>query len=934
MFAELPSTESLLNAFSHTVHSDMAEVAPLRLDAQSPQAFGIIGKTQEWNLLSRSLYLGQGKSTLLMGDEGLGKSFFLNAYFKALSTNPFSTEELAPHQGLMIRLSDLPKSAWQTWGFNQLLQEALVLWSESILKHIQVQANQHLIELDLALGSEQLSLLMQEFNTTLDANERRHRWEAFLKKALDRKQNLIQKWTSSSQEKIEFAVTQLNQGWGAVAFCVQSLLSHPPHEQDTISIIKSLAESVKQYTHNTNVPSSFTIIIDAWDMILLQSHSQQQYNLKQLHTLLKTLNAQKQTPLHFTLSTRPKGLSQQLGTSTYALFRDKHLLSPYSAEDIQALVGLTNRTDFTCASLPEAFHNLSEGRADYALNLLNAWIKQSKQMGLSELTLESFDALSLESIEDLDALLYARLQLDAIQQGVGFLKALQVVVAHLDLTPFSVEGFLLDRVMNASQGISEAQLALVLRKLYLYQMIEAVPEKELPTFSITEKIPLYRVVSRRALQGLCGFFLPKEIEAIYQSTQHTLSSLDTLNSRSDFRSSILNKQEHEAQAESLLRLLPRTFEAGELTLEKFQSVLAHLQTLPKAEVNRHTQTLFDLFSNASRLSLLEARRIEAVSFLGHLPHAEVPLALIEGIDASTGLIQQEILKSLKQWMHTAKCSHLPCDSIAPQVIHALFDKLKPPEGLPKKETAIIQSLVFDALTDWSPFDPKGVFKALRQFLQDTLSSQSENTLSVGLLRCLRKLLQPFKVQDVQCNMPWLAPIILNALQEIHLQEEALALIPYVSLENSRLQESLKRMLNQPLHLRTGWQIFQYVTTHFNDFSFLHQDVFEKIASHLEISTHREPQKHDSHRRLLKALLLHLSQVQPHWLPSHQATLADVLDESLSQTGWENSLDLLWLALKLEKNVQQGNSRQVGKWMSRLDNAPTSQMVKQLLKPLV
>ncbi len=924
----LPSTQSYENALSHTAVAEEPVKERCRLDAQSPQVFGIIGKTQEWNLLSRSLYLGQGKSTLIMGDEGLGKSFFLNAYFKALSTNPFSSHDFAPHQGIMIRLTDLPKSTWQTWELNQLLKESLILWTEGILTQVQRQANQHLAPLDLALGRDPLHLLMQEFNTTLDPQERRSRWEVFLKKALARKQNLIQKWTTSSQEAIESAVTFLNQDWGFVAFHLKNTLSTNTKALDVETLLQSLAEWMKQYGVNSPVPYSFSMIIDAWDMVLIQTYPQQKKNVTQLHTLLKSLNQKKQAPIYLTLATRPQGLSQQFGANTYTSFRDKHLLSPYSADEIQSLLTLYAKDELISLALPEAFYALTQGRADYALDLYKAWVKQSKQLDLPQPTLESFEALALESIEDLEALLYVRLQLDALQQGVGFLKALQVVVAHLDLTPFSVEGFLLDRMINPPQGVSEAQLALALRKLYLYQVIEAVPENELPASVANKKIPLYRLISRRALQGLYGFFLPKEVEAIYQSTRNTLSP------SSDSRSRILNEQEHHAQADALLRLLPKTFEEGELTLEKFRSVLAHLQTLHQDEKTRHVQTLFDLFSHASRLAVLEARRVEAVSFLGHLPHAKVPLVLVEELESATGLIQQALLKSLKQWSHTAKHSHLSCDTVAADVIETLFAKLVPPQGLPKKETVLVQSLVFDALTSWSPFDPKGVFKALRQFLQNALETQSESLLSVGLLRCIQQLLRPFQAQDVQSNMPWLTPIVLKALEEDHLQTEALPLLPYVSPDNSHLQHLLQRLLIQPLHLLSSWKLFQHVTTHLEAFPFLHQALFDKIASVLDVKTRSEALPVDAQHRLIKHLLLHLIQVQSSWSSTHQETLADLLDESLSQSTWEQSLDLLWLALRLEKAVRQGHSKQVPKWMTRLNTSPSSQLVKQLLKPML
>ncbi len=922
-----------------------AESFTKRLDAQLASDYGLVNKQSEWNSLSKALYLGQSKTVLLLGDEGLGKSSFINAYFKALAQHREATGLYAPHQAIKLQLSLLPKAQWATWHLEDLLYNALNTWCVDTLASIQNDANQRLHDVGIRINDEQFKLLLTQFSEEIVHERRYNLWLNTLKQALSKKQNLIQKWTATSQEALEETARILNNPWAVVAFQVQASLAQDGQASAEIAErFMELAQAVKTLVATEETPASFSLLIDEWERVGLQSPTVRDANNKSLLRLLKNIHAQqKQTPFLLTLTSRTEALSQQLTSPLYTLFRDKVLLSTYSEKDLKALIKVTNRGGETQGFVvpQEAFpilSDLSQGQGYKALAVYQAWVKKAQQHNETRLSLESLDALAIDNAEDLDALFYARLQLDALAHGTTFLNALQLVVAHLDHTPFTVESFINERLKTAPQGILPNHLGLALRKLYLYGIVQKL--------ETTRTSPVYSVPSRHALEGLYAFFSPKSVEALFQKTQGLKPSNHALTTLSENEASTeeppietaLSRTAFLEQGEALVQILPKTFQEGELSLEKLQSVLSYLNELPRENAERLRGKIAGFLVEAVHGHPLEARRLEGLLCLGYLPLPTALKALVNALKHADPIVQQHALQSLRQWILTATEAKVPLQDKVLPVVESLLEQLNPREGSPRKEDALIQSMVFDVLKQWHKGEARSVFKGVQAYLQERLNRGNDDYLSIALLDCLLDLLKPFQAKDLETRMPWVLSVVEKALVLPDLQTSAFALLRLLPAPMPQVQVILNDLLGEQRFSELGDEAFQYASeslglpvlqaTPPQWLEAFHRYVERLYQPHsLEASLQEE-----AFRQRLIQSSLHLLKIVRTWNASEKEQLSKCLEETLASPQWQVHLDLLWILLRLKQQVtiNDATTESTDRYLGQIPSSPTSHLVKQLL----
>lgn len=914
-----------------------------RLDSLLASDYGLINKQQEWGILSKALHAGQSRTFLLLGDEGLGKTSFVNAYFKALSEHREPLGGYAPHQAIKLQLSLLPKRLWATWDLETLLQDALISWVNDTLACIQHNANQRLQEVGIRLNDAQFSLLLTNYSTESSREARYNLWLTTLKNALAKKQTLLQKWKAPSQQALEDSARILNNPWAGVALQTKRSMEEAPHAELAQRFLE-LAQAVKTHVSSANTPASFSLLIDEWDVIHKQAPPAQKSNNQSLLRLVKGIQTQKQIPLCLSVTCRTDALSQRLGSPLYTAFKDKILLSRYGKKNLQALVKTAppspESPDF---SVPEealeVFTQLSEGQGHKALAIYQAWVKKAEQFGENALSLENFNALAIEHAEELDALFYARLQLDALSYGTRFVHALEWVVAHLDHTPFTVEGFISERLKTAPQGILASHLGLALRKLYLYGMVQKVESPDAPASLI------YRVPSRHALECLYGFFVAQNVENLFQHTQGLLTQTQTLMKHEEAsqppqNDAELSRTSFLEQGEAFVHILPKTFNEGELSLEKLQSVLSFVKGLPH-ENAQHLREKIARFLIEALEQPIEARRLEALSCLAYLPLNDALDALVNASNNPNPTIQQQALKALRQWIQTAHDAKLPVKDKTLPVVETLLEHLNPRDGFSRKDDALTHSLVFDVLKQWHQGQSRLVFKGVHAYVQKQLDFNNDAYLSVGLLDCVTVLLKPFHPTDLELRMPWVLTLIKKALCVPPLHASAFGLLRLLPAQMPQVQTLLKEMLLESTSPKLAFNAFLYSSETLALPVFQTEPPLWKESLHTYIAQQYVPKSDstldalladDAQRQQLIQATLHLIKMVKPWPSNEKNDLFHVLEESLAQPAWQKHLDALWVLLRLKQHLAEEMGLKVNtqRYLQQLSETPTSDLLKHLL----
>ena len=940
--AKSQATASGHSAIESTA-AHQGETSTQRLDTHLASDYGLVNKQHEWNILSKALYAGQSRTFLLLGDEGLGKTSLINAYFKTLAENRDTQGDYAPHQAIKIQLSQLPKPFWATWQLDAILQEALVSWVKDTLAAIQNNANQRLQEVGIRINDEQFKLMLTQFSKEPSRDARYELWLNTLKHALSKKQNLIQKWTAPSQLVLEDVARILNNPWAVVAFQTSTSLADDPNA-DISQRFLELAQGVKAHVSNVQSPASFSLLIDEWDVIRLQNASRRDANNQSLLRLIKAIQTQKQIPLCLTLTSRTNALSQHLGGSLYASLRDKLLLSTYGEVELQALVKTCSlyheKSGFSVPkeALP-LLSTLSEGQGYKALAVYQAWVKKTEQSGEMQLSLESLNALAIEKADELEALLYARLQLDALSYGASFINALELVVAHLDHTPFTVEAFISERLKTASTDILASHLGLALRKLYLYGIVQKL---ETPSASASL---LYNVPSRHALESVYRFFVAKNVEALFQKTQGLLSPSHALekeaeSNETDESEATLSHTAFLEQGEALVQILPKTFNEGELPLEKLQSVLSFLSGLPRENAQYLREKIARFLIQALEHPL-EARRLEALLYLGYIPLLDALDALVDALNHPNSLVKQQALQSLRQWIQTANDAKIPLkDKILP-VVEALLGQLNPRNGFPRKDDVLIHSMVFDVLKQWHAGEARTVFKGVHAYVKEHLNNNDDSYLSVGFLDCLAVLLKPFAPTDIEHRMPWVFALIEKSFSVPQLQASGFTLLRLLPAQMSQVQAILKQILQEEASPTLTFDAFVYTTEllALPDFQTVFPLWKESLQTYLERlylpkASHTQAASFtpDDDRQQLIQATLHLLKVVKKWNAPEKSHLANLLEEGLTSPEWQGHLDLLWVLLRLQQQLagETALKDSTARYLGQLKATPTSHLLKQLL----
>jgi hypothetical protein len=877
---------------------------------------GLVNKGHEWQVLHKFLTLGQSRTLLLLGDEGVGKTALLNAFFK--SANTLGSDEFSQHQGVKIHLGKLPKKAWTQWELDQLLQEALHQWATELLQSLHMQGNKTLHSTGLILSEAELNQTLKEAISLTLQEERTTLWQTVLTQALAKRQNTLAQWMKSGQASITAAGSVFNHPWGLIAFKMKEALEDPHMQGSIYEIIAQLGRDLKHYSPTLETKSRFSIIIDEWEMLLHQKEAQQWQNLQCLSQILKSINTQKRMPLQLILATRSEALSQQLALGTYGLFSEQMLLSGFTAKELPALLALYPSTyPFPMEYLDE-FYARSGASSRAIFRLFQAWEAKATQRGEKTLSLDALNDLAVKGVQDLDDFIYARFHMDALQYGMPFLKALEVVVAYLDEVPFLVRDFIAQRLSETQENLSEEYLALALRKLFLYGVLTALPNE-----SSFEQEPRYVMSSRADLKRVALFFRNTDCGEPFNATEGSIE--DRLQQEcASFLSSMT------APTESLMAWLPKLFEAGDCTPKKISHLLNHMAHSSNIEANVFIDTLLSFFKEKWENAQNTEHCSKALMILSVLPRIEAFNALLDALAHAEFKVKVSSLNALQIWLNRyAETNPYTVASL----ISTLMTHLYSWEHLPVNEKECLQNLVFDLLTRVYPYAPKKVVNAFNEIINTLLIEENseKSYLSVECFNALSTIVKNTAPDILIQALPKVAQVLKLALNQPDLKDQALNLLSYLPPQTPDLHDFLGGMDDQASAPLGAFEVFVYASQHLNASPALQERVMATLKAIYTNENLIERLKHSEFRQYFTQITLQLLKVSKQWPQVNQCFLLTLLEQVLREAIWQDYLDLFWLSLRLVRQLKGSIPRDAYAWIETLETSPTSQLVKRLLK---
>jgi energy-coupling factor transporter ATP-binding protein EcfA2 len=910
----------------------------IKLSNLTAEAFGLIGKEAEFMQLLKHIEQGQSKLCLILGDAGIGKSTLLKALQQATFEQNIAGSFPAKCQLLTIDFLAYDATTIATESLLGLMVQTLTRWVNQIETHCLNLLNQQTPEgFSLAWTSETLAALITKANQQPSIAQRRVFLEVQIQTTLREQQNWVDKLFSPVKETVQLLVEALDNPWvNLLVDCQQNRLPNLVRwaekryesteatqlfEKEVVGTLVLITDFFKQNLSSAaNGEATLTLLIDNWDALLTLVSSEKLARYKaELTTLTQLFTEKKQQPFHVILATRTNDLGRSLGQTLYTTFRNKLLLSPFSPEVEQQFIQATHLlpsplqqptvfewitqhaqgnpywVQLLCAAVCRKTNKLLEQTTDASPEILTGWMA----------------GLAVEHASDCHAFLLTQLQLGVVQYGVAYGQALQSTVSLLSYQPFEVSVFL-EKVTTLAPHLSINDVALVLRKLFLYGCLKEVAS----TIHTEGQAPQYQVTHRLLLSYLKA-----------RLTQTRLGQQFNLMEQQE-----TNWFEAKQQLQTLKTILPLTLEQGELTVEKVQGLLALTQQF-QPEFKQEFQTFF--------ISLLEETlenktlgielKCDALAGLAQLNQDRFLPRLLAALSSENATLQRTALT------HIAQQGVLQGGHFASTQRQQVLTQLLAVSALPACQTATTQPLVLQAIEAWG-FPLKQETKPLLlSFLQNFLNQADLNTLLIPnhFILLANRLLADAQLTEDERNalLPEVMTLVQNILQNDKASgAEALRLVKQYGIENT--PEPLFNLLEklaedtaentQPFAIQQEALIMLLVRLSTRENAL--QAWLEKLETDLGVAIDSTPTAVEETEALAPNPLLNkriaLASLQTSWPEWAKQQLLQLIKTQLNSRAWEAWLgqpDLLWVLLKclLTLSPSAETTSLAKQWVERL-----------------
>jgi hypothetical protein len=926
---------------------------PLFADATT---LGLLGKSQEYSLITKSIIQSQAKTLLLLGDAGLGKTHLLHVLLRGMAElAPHQYWHISPQQAIVLQIPEFPPMLPLGESLLHVLREALMDWATCVLDVLLSMGNACLRENRCHLSTEWFATHLEASAGVTGEVERHTYWYKEALHRLREHQGMVDKLLRPQSTLAEQVAFHCASPWGHVAFHVLQHLAQPrttlpEQEAELLSLLEFMGHRLRNGLHHPHYPATFTLMLDGWDALLEHSPVEQQEASALLKRLLRHVNDQKQMPLHIVLATRANDISRQLGSTGYALCRQKMLLSPLAGTDLQRLIEcsipMEEGTEAEAHAILAWFQQASHGNPE-AVNDLLEHVKQQITEDTDPLTPKAIEALYIDDVEQLYGMLYTRLQLDVLEKGPLFLKAFQRFIQHADTRPFeptehveALKGYL-------PAGCTLDHLKEAIQQLYFYGvLVPWVP----PTW-MGKAEGLYRIPSRSKLAYLKGLsFNPEQAMKTpgpHQGLQVLAQQLEEW----------LGNVRH---TEYLFDMIPALFAKEELTPKK----LAHCTQVAKALPPDVQQPLFEeaasfLFHALSNHES-EHQRVVATQLLPELPLHPVSEWLLTGLEDEAEAVKLACFNSLGLWPAKAKQHKLTLSSESQQ--HTLKELISYLQHPFVQHNTLCDAL-FQTLSQWAMFAPSELLHALKEAFfapHETPKDEEEADPTVNGLKTIRPLVaMPFSDGVFKVLIECQRHVTSSQLPEVHAL--SLRLITLHWKQQAQIYtHSVTVFCTLPPELpgllgcfTLGWQspclsneqrkaLFAMVCRLIPHHGSALQVFGSILKELLAPETLQERLRHPEETQRMLERMVTVSQYIQHW-PLEAKQLVDAqLSKALSLAVWQNHLEVLWVLLRLHHRVLQhprikneAGVKQLEKWQQHLGGLAeqgfaTAHFVKQLL----
>ena len=890
----------------------------LKLSNYSAEAFGLVGKEAEFTQLLKHIEQGQSKLCLVLGDAGIGKSTLLAAVQKAIVQQAVANSFPAKCQHFCIDLLAYEATQLASESLLTLLLQSLIQWVCQLEQQCLNLLNQKTPDgFDLTWTSESVVALIAKANEQPSVAQRRAFLEVHIQTTLRAQQNWVDKLFSPIKESIQLLVEALDNPWITLLVeCQQNLVpqlvqwakKRETSDQARLLFDKKILSSLVQITdffkqHLSSAAfgeTTLTLIIDNWDVLLTQLpvDKRQQYQ-SELTAIASLFQENKQQPFHLIVGVRTDELGKSLGPTLYNLLRIKLLLPALTTTGTETLVHAKNLLP-VFLQVPIVYDWLgSKAQGNpYWVQLLCAALQRKTQNSVFENTVLTDEiimgwlgGLSVEQATDCHAFLLTQLQLGVVQHGVGYGEALQHTVGSLTYQPFEVPVFL-EKITTVAPQLSVNDVALVLRKLFLFGCLKEVVSTTTPL--VEGQAPQYQVVHRLLLGYLKA-----------RLTQTQLSQQFNLLEQQES-----NWFEAKQQLQTLKTILPLTLEQGELTIEKVQGLLNLTQQF-QPEFQQEFQAFFiNLLEEAiaSETTSIPIKS-DALAGLAHLNQERFVPLLLNSLQAEEPLLQKTALTAL-----VSQGKLLGGHFASTQRSVVLQQLLENFALVQLSEDNTLHSSVIQAIESWA-FPLKQETKPLvLSFMQGFLSQATLDPKTIPaqfVLLANRLLADPQLSEDEKTAF---LPAVMTLVQGVLQQEntsgsEALRLVKQYSVQNT--PEPLFQLLEklsadtpanmQPFAIKQ--EALSMLLVRFTS----RENALQVWLNQLEVDLNEVVQQglHDDEDDELPTdsmvnKRIALASLQTNWPTWAKQQLQQMMKTQLNSRAWEDWLgqpDLLWVLLK-------------------------------------
>jgi len=923
--------------------STQSNQSPLKLSNYTAETFGLLGKEAEFTQLLKHIEQGQSKLCLILGDAGIGKSALLTAVKQAMGQQTVANSFPAKCQYLFVDLLAYEATQLASESLLTLLMQSLTLWVYQLEQQCLNLLNQKTPEgFDLKWDSESLIALIAKANEQPSVAQRRAFLEVHIQTTLRAQQNWVDKLFSPIKETIQLLVEALDNPWITLLVDFQqkrlpnleawaekrntSVEATRLFEKEVLGTLILMTDFFKQQLSSAaSGEATLTLIIDNWDALLTMVPVEKLALYKTELTALTTLfTEKKQQPFHVMLAARTNDLGRSLGQALYINFRNKLLISPLSPLVEEQFVSENKLLPsvLQVSTVYDWLGSKAQGNP-YWLQLLCAALHRKTQKIVLENTVVTDEAiqgwlagLAVEQATDCHAFLLTQLQLGVVQHGVGYGEALQHTVSALTYQPFEVPIFL-EKITTIAPQLSVNDVALVLRKLFLFGCLKEVVSTTPPSVEGQAIAPQYQVVHRLLLGYLKA-----------RLTQTQLSQQFNLLEQQES-----NWFEAKQQLQTLKTILPLTLEQGELTSEKVQGLLNLTQQF-YPEFQQEFQAFFinlleETIASDSTPTTLKS---DALAGLAHLNQDRFVPLLLSSLQSEEPLLQKTALTAL-----VSQGNLLGGHFASTQRSVVLQQLLETFTSLQLSEDEAVQSIVLQAIEAWAfPLKQETkplVFSFMQGFLSQATLDPKTMIPAQFVLLANRLLADPQLSEDEKTAfLPEVMTLVQSILQNETISgSEALRLVKYYSVENT--PEPLFQLLEklsadtpantQPFAIKQA--ALSMLLVRFTS----RENALQAWLNQLEADLNEVVQQglHDADddalpRDSMVNKRIALASLQANWPTWAKQQLQQMMKTQLNSRAWEEWLghpDLLWVLLKCLLTVSpSAETRALAKqWADRL-----------------